>query len=739
MPNNSGADVFVDGGKTGINSVVSVDGSFLAGRLTIDLGDSVNINNNRSLTISDAGGFSGAGTINNTGSISLNGVSSPTTLNINGNVTLTGGGTVTLTDGYDFIAGSGTLTNVNNTIQGGNPNGLGSIGGDQISVINQASGLILANSNASQTALIIDPVAGTGTFANQGTMRAANGGILQLTGNGGGTFDNTGGTIEALASSEVRLVAGAAISGGTLTTSGDGVIRVPTNASLTSLTSAGSFVGNDNSTTTLSGTINNTGSILLNGVSRPTSLAINGNVTLTGGGTVTLTDGYDFIAGSGTLTNVNNTIQGANSFGLGSIGGDQISVINQASGLILANDNSSGAALIIDPVAGTGTFANQGTMRATGGGTLVLSGNGGGTFANTGDIIADTNSTVSLTGALTQTAGSVSLNGGTLNNTGSLNIQGGLLRGNGTVNGPVSNSGTISPGFSVGLLTINGDLQLGSTANLSFEIGGTGQGTTYDWLNKTDGAALTLNGNLTLTLINGFTPANSDMFTIVSTQTMLAGAFANVANGTRLQTTDGAGSFKVTYHVVNDPLLSRNVTLSEFAPTLVLTSAASRKTHGGAGSFDINLPFMGEPGVECRTGGASGDYTLVFNFSNNIASGNASVTGGTGSVSGSPAFAGNTMTVNLTGVTDVQKITVTLSNATDDFGQVLPDTSVSMNVLLGDTTANKRVNASDVGQTKSQSGAPVSATNFREDVTVDGSINASDVGVVKSRSGNNVP
>ena len=64
------------------------------------------------------------------------------------------------------------------------------------------------------------------------------------------------------------------------------------------------------------------------------------------------------------------------------------------------------------------------------------------------------------------------------------------------------------------------------------------------------------------------------------------------------------------------------------------------------------------------------------------------------------------MTVNLTNVTDAQKVTVTLSNLTDEFLQALPNTNVSMNVLLGDTNGNKVVNATDVAQTKLQSGLP---------------------------------
>ena len=177
----------------------------------------------------------------------------------------------------------------------------------------------------------------------------------------------------------------------------------------------------------------------------------------------------------------------------------------------------------------------------------------------------------------------------------------------------------------------------------------------------------------------------------------------------------------------------------EPVPALQLSAAFSRKTHGGAGDFYIDLPLAGEPGVECRSGGAGGVYTLVFTFTNNVVSGNASVTPGVGTVSGVPAFSGNTMTVNLTGVADVQRITVTLTSVHDSFGQILPDTAVSANMLIGDTTGNRTVNASDIAQVKAQAGMPVDATNFREDLNVDGVINASDIGLVKSKSGDSLP
>jgi len=167
-----------------------------------------------------------------------------------------------------------------------------------------------------------------------------------------------------------------------------------------------------------------------------------------------------------------------------------------------------------------------------------------------------------------------------------------------------------------------------------------------------------------------------------------------------------------------------------FAQPLTLSSGVSRKIHGDAGTFDISLP-----GIECRTG----DYSIVLTFSNNVVSGNAAVTGGVGTVSGPPVFSGDTMTINLTGVADVQTLTVTLSNVTDTFGQTLPDTGMTMSVLIGDTNGNGTVNAADVAQTKAQLGQTVTGSNFRTDVNANGTINAVDAALVKQNAGDGLP
>jgi hypothetical protein len=59
----------------------------------------------------------------------------------------------------------------------------------------------------------------------------------------------------------------------------------------------------------------------------------------------------------------------------------------------------------------------------------------------------------------------------------------------------------------------------------------------------------------------------------------------------------------------------------------------SRTTQGGAPAFDVDLPLGGPAGIECRSGGANGDFTLVFTFASPLVSvGGAEVSSGTGSV-----------------------------------------------------------------------------------------------------------
>jgi subtilase family protein len=188
---------------------------------------------------------------------------------------------------------------------------------------------------------------------------------------------------------------------------------------------------------------------------------------------------------------------------------------------------------------------------------------------------------------------------------------------------------------------------------------------------------------------------------------------------------------------VDNVTIAGNYNCCPGPPTV--TSAVSRKAHGGAGTFDVSLPLTGTPGIECRSGQGTGsmDHQMVVTFTNPVTVGGASVTSGTGSVVGSPIVAGNVVTINLTGVTNIQTIMVTLSNVSD--GVTTGNVVVPMSVLLGDTSGSGEVNGTDVSQTKAQSGHAVSIGNFREDVTVSGAINSGDVFIVNSHSGTALP
>ncbi len=81
-----------------------------------------------------------------------------------------------------------------------------------------------------------------------------------------------------------------------------------------------------------------------------------------------------------------------------------------------------------------------------------------------------------------------------------------------------------------------------------------------------------------------------------------------------------------------------------------------------------------------------------------------------------------------------QHVTVSLTGVTDSNSNV-GTFSATMGVLVGDTNGDGFVDAIDTAQTKSESGHPVTQSNFREDVNVDGFIDAIDVALVKSKSG----
>jgi Dockerin type I domain len=197
----------------------------------------------------------------------------------------------------------------------------------------------------------------------------------------------------------------------------------------------------------------------------------------------------------------------------------------------------------------------------------------------------------------------------------------------------------------------------------------------------------------------------------------------------------------------NDASTSQTLIEHYAVPPVRLVEAVSRKVHGSAGTFDVVLrgqdpPPPGYLGIECRGGGANGDYTLVFTFTNPLASvANASVISGTGSVvtKNIDRNDAHNYIVNLTGVTNAQVITMSLSNVADSAGNFSSAISVPMGVLIGDVNASGVVTSGDTNLCKAQALQPVTSANFRCDINASGSITTGDVNIIKQNALSHLP
>jgi hypothetical protein len=164
---------------------------------------------------------------------------------------------------------------------------------------------------------------------------------------------------------------------------------------------------------------------------------------------------------------------------------------------------------------------------------------------------------------------------------------------------------------------------------------------------------------------------------------------------------------------------------------LNLINAASRLTHGTAGTFDVNMPLTGTSGVECRS---ATTYNAVFTFDAPVTSGEVTVLSGTATV-GAITFSGNSMTAQLTGVTSAEIVTLHTQNINGD-GQ--PHGDVQFGFLTADPDASRLVDRADRTLVQGQIGQPVTSSNFREDLNADGRIKNSDLDLVRTNRGHSI-
>ena len=477
----------------------------------------VAISNERFFLIGAATSANPTGASDNMGTIQLNADEANTELYLDGNVTLTGGGIVLLSDNQmNSIVGTGTLDNVNNTIEGAGTIGNGDNGG--LSLTN--AGVIDADDiNA------LNLQAPGATFVNTGTIEATNtttgngGLIINSTTINGGSTSNPGVILATGVNSHVDL-ASATIIGGELETTQGGVIDTLDRG--TAFENATIAAGTDvvilnNDAITASGTLTNAGVLALDSTGSATSLVISGTVTLSGGGTVDLSDSpLHAIYGTGTLDNLDNTIEGAGTIGNAENPGFALT----NSGLI---DATGANALQIMPDGAAFTNTSTGVLEASGSGGLNLFGTGvnvPGVLMNDGELFA---------------------------NGGSIRILNGLvIEGSGTDR----ISGSSSLQFSVAATNTSQTVifDAGATGTLDLEnsqmFQGSIQGLSTDAQNAIDLADISFSGNPTATFSGN---ASSGVLTVVSgaesTQLDLIGNYLGLHFGTA---TDGQGGTIVT-------------------------------------------------------------------------------------------------------------------------------------------------------------------------------------------------
>ena len=272
------------------------------------------------------------------------------------------------------------------------------------------------------------------TATNTGTMEASNGSILQFANGVQTPYNNAGGIIQALNGGTVQFQNGI-YTGGTLTTTGTGVILAENSAILNGLTNSGAVQVPTGNQASLQNTITNTGSI-----SVPTStLSMTGAVTLKGTGNLLMSGSANLnrLSGPGdTLTN-QQMIHGAGMI-------FQLALMNQ--GTVAADSNGNTLTLAAN------TTTNTSLMEAINGGTLTIQSNA--TVANKGGTIqAQNNSNVILSGTVsggtltTSGNGAIQSQNGTLDGTTSIPTNAGLLDVNSFdlfFQGTINNTGTIA-------------------------------------------------------------------------------------------------------------------------------------------------------------------------------------------------------------------------------------------------------------------------------------------------------
>ncbi|MBU6404689.1 MAG: autotransporter-associated beta strand repeat-containing protein, partial [Proteobacteria bacterium] len=458
---------------------------------------------------------------------------------------------------------------------------------------------------AGNTFTLASALSGTGGFVKQGAgsliLTGANSysggttiaqGLLQIGNGGAGATLGTGNVLDdgalSFDTSSSNTLAGVLSGTGSLTQMGSGttILTGANTYSGTTTIDAGTLqVGNGGSTGSLgsnTGAITDNGTLaidLSNATTLGNALTGTGNLDQMGSGTLTLTGANTY---SGTTTIDAGTLQVGNGGSTGSLGSGAITD-NGTLAIDLA-----GTVTLDNAITGTGGF-NQ-----LGAGTTILDGINtyrGGTTVSAGTLeIGDASSP---TAAI---AGNVSVDSGA------------TLRGHGTIGGNVSNAGTVMPGGSLGILTVNGNYSQSAGATLALGVSPqTVAGTGYSQLQV--GGTASLAGTLQIDPLAGDYTIG-DTYDLLHAAGGVSGTFASTFDNPAFAT---YLSPAVTYSA-NDVTLKLNAnpvafssSMPNYASTNALALASTFQTVlGGAGSAPGTGMGLGRKGAWVQYTGSNG-------------------------------------------------------------------------------------------------------------------------------------
>ena len=173
----------------------------------------------------------------------------------------------------------------------------------------------------------------------------------------------------------------------------------------------------------------------------------------------------------------------------------------------------------------------------------------------------------------------------------------------------------------------------------------------------------------------------------------------------------------------------------EYAGFPILVGLISRRQHGAAGVFDIDLPLDGQAFAwgESRQGGVT-ELVIVFSepvFAAGETPGGPEVMLSTGAVEGM-TLEGDRLTLQVSGIDGPACLTVTVAGLANANGQPLLGGQASFRVLPGDVNADGAVSILDLVQVRNELNRPVTADSFRADVNADGMVNIFDLVTVRN-------